>query len=254
MLLNDSEFLNDESMIIKKRIQQIVKIIIGVVVFISLPTLLLFGILYLRYNEDLPNGNIGLEADKLAVKMLNSLDYEAYKNTSYLEWTFKNQHHYKWYKSADSCLVSWSNFSVMIQFKTPKTSKVLVAQKEYNGIEKQKYIDKAVALFNNDSFWLVAPYKIFDSGTERRLVKNENGNDALLVTYTSGGTTPGDSYLWHLDKSGKPKSFQMWVDILPIDGFEATWNNWTTTESGAILPTLHKLLFLDIELTNIKTK
>jgi hypothetical protein len=44
----------------------------------------------------------------------------------------------------------------------------------------------------------------------------------------------------------------MWVDILPIEGLEATWENWITTESGAQLPTFHKFLFLGIEMENIK--
>ena len=107
-------------------------------------------------------------------------------------------------------------------------------------------------LLNNDSFCLVAPYKVFDKGTERRLVKSKNNKEALLVTYTSGGSTPGDSYLWHLDDNGKPASFQMWVDILPIDGLEATWTDWTKTKSGAQLPTFHKLMVLGLELNHIK--
>ena len=99
---------------------------------------------------------------------------------------------------------------------------------------------------------MVAPYKVFDKGVERRLVTTETNEGALLVTYTSGGSTPGDSYLWHLDKDGKPKSFQMWVDILPIDGLEATWENWTTTDTGALLPTFHKFLIFGLELEDIK--
>ena len=112
----------------------------------------------------------------------------------------------------------------------------------------EELIDKGVKYFNNDSFWLVAPYKVFDKGTERRLVTLENNKKALLVTYTSGGSTPGDSYLWHLDKDGKPTNFQMWVDILPIDGLTATWNNWITTDSGAQLPNFHKLGFFGFEI------
>jgi hypothetical protein len=84
------------------------------------------------------------------------------------------------------------------------------------------------------------------------LVKTENNKNAHLVTYTSGGTTPGDSYLWQFDDNGKPISYQMWVDILPINGLEATWENWIVTESGAQLPTFHKLVFLGLELTDIK--
>ncbi|WP_407556917.1 hypothetical protein [Winogradskyella sp. 4-2091] len=236
----------------KNRLKKTLKIIGGLIVFFTLPTLLLFGFLYLKYNEELPKGQQGPEADQLATKMLESLNEVAYLNTDYLEWTFKGIHHYKWYKTDNTCEVYWDDLGVILDFNNANNSKVFFMEQPYNGIEKQDYITKATNYFNNDSFWLVAPYKVFDAGVERRLVKTEDKNDALLITYKSGGTTPGDSYLWHLDSNGKPKSYQMWVDILPIDGLEATWENWTFTETGAQLPTFHKLLFLGIELTDIK--
>ncbi|MBC3847733.1 hypothetical protein H8K90_15150 [Winogradskyella echinorum] len=232
--------------------KRILKIIGGLIIFFTLPTLLLFGFMYLKYNEDLPTGQQGAKADQLATQMLQALNEEAYLNTDYLEWTFKGKHHYKWYKTDKTCEVSWSHFTVILDFKNKANSKVFLAKQDYNGIEKQDYIDTATDYFNNDSFWLVAPYKVFDAGVERRLVQTESGETALLVTYMSGGSTPGDSYLWHFDANGKPKSYQMWVDILPIDGLEATWENWITTESGAQLPTFHKLLFLGLELDNVK--
>lgn len=236
----------------KIKLKRILKIVGGIIVFCTLPTLLFFGFLYLKYNEDLPNGKQGIKADQLATNMLNVLNYNAYKTTNYLEWTFKGNHHYKWYKSKKKCDVYWSDFKVSLDLNNINTSKVFVAEQDYNGIEKQDYIKKAVAYFNNDSFWLVAPYKVFDKGVERRLVKTDANKDALLVTYTTGGSTPGDSYLWHFDETGKPKSFQMWTQILPINGLEASWNKWATTKSGAQLPTFHKLLILGLEIDNIK--
>jgi hypothetical protein len=232
--------------------KRILKIIGGVIVFFTLPTLLLFGFMYLKYNEDLPKGQQGEAADQLASQMLDALNEEAYLNTDYLEWTFKGRHHYKWYKADKSCEVYWDHFTVILDLENAANSKVFVAEQKYNGIEKQDYINKAENYFNNDSFWLVAPYKVFDNGVERRLIKTEDEKDALLVTYTSGGSTPGDSYLWHFDDTGKPKSYQMWTAILPIDGLEATWKDWTTTESGAELPTFHKLLFLGLEMGEVK--
>ncbi|WP_179337847.1 hypothetical protein [Winogradskyella ludwigii] len=230
------------------KLKKILKIIGGIIIFFTLPTLLLFGFMYLKYNEDLPTGQQGNAANQLATKMLKALNEEAYLNTDYLEWTFKGRHHYKWYKSDNNCEVSWDQITVILDLKNRDNSKVFVAKQDYNGIEKNDYIIKAEGYFNNDSFWLVAPYKVFDAGVERRIVTTKNNKDALLVTYTSGGSTPGDSYLWHLDAEGKPKSFQMWVDILPIKGLEATWENWLITESGAQLPTFHKFLFLGIEM------
>lgn len=236
----------------QSKTKRILKIGGGILVFFTLPTLLLFGFVYLKYNTDLPTGTQGAEADQLATEMLQTLNEEAYLNTDYLEWTFKGSHHYKWFKSDNTCEVYWDKLTVLLDLENRENSKVFVAEQAYNGIEKQKYITKAEGYFNNDSFWLVAPYKVFDNGVERRLVKTENDKDALLVTYTSGGSTPGDSYLWHFDDTGKPKSYQMWVNILPINGLEATWENWITTESGAQLPTFHKLLFLGLEMGDVK--
>ncbi len=234
------------------RPKKILKIIVGAIIFLTLPTLLLFGFLYLKYNEDLPTGKKGEQAEQLATKMLNALDFEAYKNTNYIEWTFKNRHHYKWKKNKSTCMVYWENYKVNLNFKTPTESKSYVHNFEVSGEQSMELIEKATKFFNNDSFWLVAPYKVFDEGTERSVVTLENGKTALLVTYTSGGSTPGDSYLWHLDDYGKPTSFQMWVDILPIDGLEATWNDWTKTESGAQLPTFHKMMVFGLEITDLK--
>ena len=234
--------------------KKVLKIIGGIVVFLTLPTLLLFAFMYLKYDEPLPNGTQGEKADALANKMLNALNHENYIATDYIEFTFKNRHHYKWNKAENTCEVLWKQFKVKLDLNDQDNSKVFVAEKEYNGEEKQDYIQKALNYFNNDSFWLVAPYKVFDDGVERRLVKKDDGNEALLISYTSGGSTPGDSYLWHLDNNAMPTSFQMWVNILPIDGLEATWSDWTTTETGATLPTFHKFLFLGIEMGNIVTE
>lgn len=71
------------------------KIIAGVIIFFTLPSLIFFGFIYFKYNEDLPTGNEGPQADLLAQNMLEAIDYEAYLETNYIEWTFKNKHHYK---------------------------------------------------------------------------------------------------------------------------------------------------------------
>ena len=232
------------------------KKIFKIVVFTSLSLislLVLFcGTFYFTYSEPLPAGKQGVAADKLAYKMLDALDYEAYKETSSLTWTFRGEHHYQWSKNQNRCSVQWEDFTVQLDLKNKGNSTVSVGGQLYSGVDKELLINKALAYFNNDSFWLVAPYKVFDAGVERRLVKQENGSDSLLITYTYGGTTPGDSYLWHLDEQGFPTSFQMWVKIIPVQGISASWEQWITTESGAQLPRFHKLLFLDIIMGSVQ--
>ena len=202
------------------------------------------GIFFAIKNEALPIGEQGIEADALATKMLKAMDVEAFKSTEILEWNFRNKHHYKWFKNNDSVLVSWGENKVLLNLKNPHKSSVSVNTKKETDSE---LIETATAYFNNDSFWLVAPYKVFDQGTERRIVKQE-GKASLLVTYTSGGTTPGDSYLWKLDENGMPISFKMWVDIIPVGGIEASWDQLKMTQSGIQLPTSHTLSLFGMQL------
>ncbi|MEP3836026.1 MAG: hypothetical protein ABJM36_00165 [Algibacter sp.] len=232
--------------------KKVLKIIAGVVIFFTLPTLLLYGYMYITHNEDLPIGIQGEQADALANKMLNALDYQAYKNTNYIEWTFKKRHHYEWDKSKNICNVYWKQYKVVLNLNDTSKSKVYINNFINKSNMAQELIEKALSYFNNDSFWLVAPYKVFDKGVERRLV-NINTKEALLVTYKSGGSTPGDSYLWLMDNNGKPTAFKMWVSILPIEGLEASWSDWTTTETGAQLPTFHNFLFFGLEIDHLKT-
>lgn len=202
--------------------------------------LLIIGVatyFYVSNNESLPTGKQGKEADALATKMLTALNHEAYKNTRFLEWSFRGEHHYKWDKQENIATVSWDKNKVVLNTKSPEESQVFV---DRNEVKNAEVLQNAIDYFNNDSFWLVAPYKVFEDGIERRIVQYNN-QDALSITYTTGGSTPGDSYLWILDKDGKPIAYKMWVSIIPIGGLEASWNDWKTTESGAVLPTKHEI-------------
>lgn len=206
------------------------------------------AVFYYKNNESIPTGKKGPEADELATKMLNALNYEAYKNTRFIEWSFRGKRFYKWDKQENIVEVSWDENKVTLHTKEPGKSIVLINGKE---IEDKETLQKSIDYFNNDSFWLVAPYKVFDDGIERKLV-NYEGKDALLVTYTTGGSTPGDSYLWILDENGKPTSYKMWVSIIPTGGTEASWNDWIITESGATLPTKHEMAVGILDLGDVK--
>ncbi|MDC0960539.1 hypothetical protein OAR37_03805 [Flavobacteriaceae bacterium] len=203
-------------------------------------------------NKPLPEGKQGEEADQLAREMLESLSYDSYKNTEYIEWTFRGKTQYQWFKNQGRCTVIWENVEVELNLIKKERSLVFLDETEYNGPDKINIINKALSKFNNDSFWLVAPFKVFDSGTERRLVKVENENDALLVTYTKGGNTPGDSYLWYLNNESIPIAYEMWVQKYPLGGIPATWEEWITTSRGAKLPQLHKIWFYELKLSSVQ--
>ena len=216
---------------------------IGKILLGSLVLLFIFcGILFAIYNEARPKGIKSDKADSLALKMLAALNDKAYRETRFLEWSFSNgKHYYLWDKEANIVKISWSDYQVHLDLNESTKSTVEKDKTSISGPEKQKLLKKAISFFNNDSFWLVAPFKIFDPGTERSIVLLEDGTEGLLVTYTSGGSTPGDSYLWKLQPNGFPVSFKMWVSIIPIGGIEASWDEWQVTESGAFLPSKHNI-------------
>ncbi|MFY0631598.1 MAG: hypothetical protein JXR05_14580 [Flavobacteriaceae bacterium] len=208
--------------------------VIGILLLILI---VIVGIYYFANNESLPEGTKGKEADELALKMVTAINKEAFDTTEILEWNFRGKHQYKWKKQEGLVEVSWDKNKVTLNLNDSSKS-------EGNTPE---LIQKALDFFNNDSFWLVAPYKVFDEGVERSIVKHE-GEDALMVKYTTGGTTPGDSYLWILDSTYTPTSYKMWTEVIPIGGVSATWDAMLTSDSGIKLPTSHKLSILGMEL------
>ena len=215
--------------------------------------LIAFGIMYALYNKALPEGQSGHEAEELAQKMLKAINNKAYQNTRFLEWSFKGgAHKYKWDKLKGRVEVIWDDHVVNINLNDISGSFVTKENSTLTAKEARALYNKAWDYFNNDSFWLVAPFKVFDEGTERSVVQFDEGSKGLLVTYTNGGSTPGDSYLWKLNSNGFPESFQMWVQIIPIGGIEATWDDWQVMESGAFLPKTHKLGPMTIDMGKVK--
>lgn len=198
-------------------------------------------------SKSLPEGTKGPAAEALTDKMLNAINGEAYAQLNYLEWTFRDGHHFAWNKKDNVVTVKWEDFEVQLN------PEELSGEATKNGVAlvgdtKQEAVQTAWVYFANDSFWLVAPYKVRDPGTERSIVETEEG-PALLITYTSGGVTPGDSYLWYLDESGKPVAWEMWTSIIPVQGLRTTWEDWTEYKGAWFAPNHQGPGPLDIPLT-----
>jgi hypothetical protein len=118
--------------------------------------------------------------------------------------------------------------------------------------EKQKYITHAWKIWCHDSFWLNPVCKLRDTGVVRRLVAMSDSSKALLVTYTKGGLSTGDSYLWTIDKDYLPVSWRMWTRIFPVRGLKATWENWQRIEDIPV-STKHRLGPYQIQINNLRS-
>ncbi|MCB0633568.1 MAG: hypothetical protein KDD15_27735 [Lewinella sp.] len=194
-------------------------------------------------SDPLPQGQEGPEAEALAAKMLNATQQLAWNETRYVSWNFDNRQQLLWDREKHFAQVVDGDIRVILNTETQKGEAWEKEEPLSEGIT-DKYLEKAWAYFCNHSFWLNAPGKIYDPGTSRKLVKMKDGSAALLVSYSSGGVTPGDSYLWILDETGLPVKWKMWVSLLPIGGIEASWDDWETLPTGGKAATSHSIASL----------
>lgn len=200
-------------------------------------------------SKPLPVGQEGIKAEELTDKIQTAINQKAWDTTTVVSFTFRGNHHYLWDKKRNLVQVEWDAKKVLYNNQTLEG---LAYENNIKLSDSQKTdaIKKANDYFNNDSFWLIAPFKLRDAGTNRSIVMQDN-EEALMVTYASGGSTPGDSYVWLVDENYVPKAWRMWVSIIPVGGLETSWEEWQTFANGLKIATIHKGL-LDLKLENVQ--
>jgi hypothetical protein len=215
-------------------------LLILAIVFVAI-----FSGIYFYLSESLPDGEEGVQAEELVDNMLSSLNEEGYRKLNSISWTFRDKHHYRWDKKNNVVSTTFDKTSVKLDFMTGDHQVITSSNANQDSL-----IQVAISYFYNDSFWLVAPFKIRDKGTTRKYVETEDG-PGILVNYASGGVTPGDSYLWVLDEIYRPKYWRLWTSNVPIPGMKFQWSNWKQYK-GVWLATNHPGPGpLEIEVTNL---
>ena len=201
-------------------------------------------------HEKEPVGTVSPEADRLAEDMLSAINKSAWDKTNWIQWTYAGRNSFVWDKTRNAVEVKFKDTRVLVNLDQV-TGIAYEKGERVTGDKEQKLVDKAWAFFCNDAFWLNAPAKAFDPGTERSLVTLKDGRQGLKVKYNTGGVTPGDAYVWILDEYNRPVSYKMWVQISPVGGIEFTWEDWVELSSGAKISTTHKGM-LEHKVTNLK--
>jgi hypothetical protein len=208
---------------------------------------------YFKYNEKRPVGIKGEKAEVLAQKMMQAVNKSAWDSTRFVSWTSRGGNTLLWDKTRNFVQVEWKNTTVLLNANT-QTGKVWENQTEVTDPKKiAELTKKAYKSFINDAFWLNPIVKFYDDGVVRSIVTLADGREGLLVSYTTGGVTPGDAYLWLSDANGVPTAWQLWVSVIPIGGLEFSWENWVTLPTGAKVSTMHKTKS-GMEITELNVK
>jgi hypothetical protein len=200
-------------------------------------------------SHPLPVTESGPAAEALADRMEAAVDVEAWARTGAVRWSFRDRNRHLWDRQRHLARVQTGERTVLIDLHT-RRGRAWEGTEELSGSALDGALDEAWAAWCNDSFWLNPLAKLRDEGTSRSSV-GVDGQDALLVSYASGGTTPGDRYLWLLGADDRPTAWRMWVSILPVPGLEASWEGWQQLSTGAWVSTLHRIGPVEIALTEV---
>ncbi len=203
-------------------------------------------------HEPRPDGREGPAAQALAARVEAAVDVDAWARTGAVRWTFAGRNEHLWDRERDLSRVAFGDV-VVLQRLDRSAALVTRGGAVVQGGEASELADQAYAAFINDSFWLNPLAKLRDDGVTLSVVDLEGGAEGLLVSYASGGLTPGDAYLWRVGDDGLPSAWQMWVSILPIGGVEVGWGGWVELSTGARVSTRHETAIgVTLELTDVE--
>ena len=128
-------------------------------------------------------------------------------------------------------------FVVLMNINT-KEGSVHLKDKRLEGEEEKKYLEMAYAIWVNDTYWLLMPYKMKDPGVilayDGEEKRGDEAWDKVVLTFDNVGLTPNDKYWAYVNRA--TGLVDKWEYILnggpgPAVGF--LWKDWA--RHGAIL-------------------
>lgn len=190
----------------------------------------------------------GEAADALAREVQRAVELDAWNATGAVRFDFAGRQTHLWDRARGFARVQWDDTIVLLDTR----DQTGLARVGGEIVDDPEVLATAWAHHINDTYWLYPFAGFFDDGVTRAIVELEGETRGLLVGYASGGVTPGDAYLWHIGPDGKPVAWQMWVEIIPVGGLEATWSGWQELSTGVPVATQHELGPIAMTISDVK--
>jgi len=131
---------------------------------------------------------------------------EAYDKTEYISWNFFGSRKLWWNKNNGDVRIESQkeDFKVQMNIHTMEgkvwKDSILLTQPD----SLEKYLKQGKNIWINDSYWLVMPYKLKDSGVTLKYIGEENSDtikaDILELSFKEVGKTPENKYQVYVDK------------------------------------------------------
>jgi hypothetical protein len=186
------------------------------------------------------------DSDPAAIQLADSIMHamggrENWDKTRFISWNFFGRRDLVWDKHTGRVRIE-SEPDSTIYLVNEKTGEGRVRIKGTEITEPdslKKLLDKAKAIWINDSYWLVMPYKIKDSGVTIKYMGEDtlkgNNYNSLILTFKEVGVTPQNMYKLYVDKHEKLVRYWAYYPSAVEDkmGFVRPWDNYQ--KYGSIL-------------------
>ncbi|MDZ7269842.1 MAG: hypothetical protein ONB48_21375 [candidate division KSB1 bacterium] len=164
------------------------------------------------------------DARELARQVMNALGgIQNWEKTTELAFDFVvssegtevTRRHHVWNRRTNGYLLSWNDsrngsaYRLAFDNIYQKTGTVSIDGRTPADSTVRQMLERGYALFINDTYWLIMPFKLFDPGVNLREMPAEKSEGkrvrVLHLSFAGVGLTPGDQYWLAID----PVSFRI---------------------------------------------
>ncbi|MEM6734792.1 MAG: hypothetical protein AAGC64_09040 [Bacteroidota bacterium] len=168
---------------------------------------------FVAYNNP-PAEDFNLEgSDMLAVLladkcMLAMGGREAWDNTRYISWNFFGRRNHLWDKHTGEVRIEDPDNDITVLMNINNKAGKVFKNGEQISDSTEYFLEKGYGWWINDSYWLVMPFKLKDSGVTLKYLGEDSTNtgspaDLLKLTFDEVGLTPQNLYEVWLDTDSK---------------------------------------------------
>lgn len=171
-------------------------------------------------------------ADKVMDAMGGRANWDA---TQFLTWNFFGRRFHTWdrYQGRDSIFILKDSTVIDFNINTLEGEVYKYGIQVIEPDSVKNYIEFGHKLWINDSYWLVMPFKLKDSGVTLKYLGNENNQaktpcHKLQLTFNEVGVTPENKYEVFIDTTSYLISQWNYFQEFSMDtpNISTPWNNY----------------------------
>ena len=176
------------------------------------------------------------EAVVIADKVMTAMGgRKAWDETRYIGWTFFGRRRLLWDKFTGDVRIEYldRDEKLLVNIHSLNGRAMIGTQEISHPDSLASYLKKAKSIWINDSYWLVMPYKLKDSGVSLFYVGNDTtqtgqGSFVLQLTFENVGDTPDNVYqVWVDEESNLVTQWAFYESSEnPHPDFITPWDNY----------------------------